>query len=42
VSSYTLLLVVLPNGVYIRPKKVEVRATSLAEDLSKVEDLGKE
>jgi hypothetical protein len=42
VSSYALLLVVLPNSVYTRPRKVEVKAISLEEDSSGVEDLGKE
>jgi len=33
---------VLPKSIYIKPKKVRVKAISLEEDLSKPRDLGKE
>jgi Retrotransposon gag protein len=42
VSSCALLPAVPPNGVRTRPRKVEVKAISLEEDSSGVEDSGKE
>ena len=41
-SSYTLLLAVLPKGIRTKPKKVEAKAMSLEEDSSEAKDLGKE